>query len=72
VANKSNTDKDKFYTYDTAPNAPELRGMGITSRQLRRWVEQGKLSHVKPGNRVLLSSTHLREFVERSTNRAVR
>jgi hypothetical protein len=37
----SNTDKEQFYTYDTAPDSPELNGMGITSRQLRRWVEQG-------------------------------
>ncbi|QEO15613.1 helix-turn-helix domain-containing protein [Agromyces intestinalis] len=68
--NKQNT--EKYWTYDTAPDSPVLQGMGITSRQLRRWVEQGKLSHIKPGNRVLFSEAHLRELVERSTINAVR
>lgn len=68
---KDNT--EKYYTYETAPaESPILRGMGITPRQLKRWVEQGKLSHVKPGNRVLISEAHLRELVERSTINAVR
>lgn len=63
---------EQYWTYESAPSSPTLQGMGITSRQLRRWVEQGKLSYIKPGNRVLFSEAHLRELVERSTVRAVR
>ena len=63
---------EQYWTYTSAPDSPTLRGMGITSRQLRRWVEQGKLSHIKPGNRVIFSEALLRELVERSTVNAVR
>lgn len=68
----SKKDTEQYWTYESAPESPILRGMGISSRQLRRWVEQGKLSHIKPGNRVLFSEGHLRELVERATVRAVR
>lgn len=60
------------WTYETAPNSPHLSGTGITTRQLRRWTEQGKVSHLKLGNRVVFTDEHLRELIERATVRAVR
>jgi hypothetical protein len=66
----SRTTAEQYYTYETAPDAPELRGLGITSRQLHRWGEQRKLTIIKFGNRVLIPSSSLRELVERSTFKA--
>lgn len=62
----------KYYTYDTAPDSPQLRGMGITPRQLKRAVETRRLSCIKTGLRVLFTEEQLAEFVEKSTLRAVK
>lgn len=64
--------KPTFYTYKTAPESPVLRGMGISTRQLQRAVQLGRLSHIKPGAQVLFSDEHLRDWIERSTVPAVR
>lgn len=63
----------RYYTYKTAPDAPALRGTGVTERMLRRAVELGRISYSKPGGqRVIFSSADLQEFIERSTVKAVR
>lgn len=63
---------ERYYTYETAPDSPELHGTGVTSRMLRRSVEQGRISYRKPGLRVIFSSVDLQEFLDRSTVKAVR
>lgn len=60
------------YTYETAPDAPELAGMQVSSRMLRRAVEQGRITYLKFGNRVIFTPAMLAEFVERSTHAAVK
>lgn len=62
----------QYWDYNTAPDSPILQGMGVTTRQLRRWVDQGKVSHLKIGGKIRFSEEHLRELVERSTVHAVR
>ncbi|WP_157373084.1 hypothetical protein [Agromyces sp. Root81] len=62
----------QYWDYYTAPDSPILRGLGVTDRQLRRAREQGKLSGIKLAGKVQFSDEHLREFLERSTFRAVR
>ena len=61
-----------LWTYDTAPSSPVLAPLGITARQLRRWTEQGKVSHHKIGHRVFFADEHLAELVDSLTVRAVR
>jgi hypothetical protein len=63
---------ESTYTYDTAPSAPAWGGITVTTRQLRRYVESGKLSHVKLGNRVIIRERDILEFIDRSTVQAVR
>lgn len=67
---KNNT--EPTYTYETGPTAAAWGGIPVTSRQLRRWVEQGRLNHVKPGNRVFIRERDILDFIERSTVHAVR
>ena len=61
-----------LWTYDSAPSSPALAPYGITTRQLRRWVEAGRVTHVKRGNRVIFLEEHLRELVASMTVHAVR
>lgn len=61
-------------TYETAPaRNRELTGLDIfNTRQLRRWVEQGKVEHLKVGHRVFFTDAHLLALVESLTVKAVR
>lgn len=59
-----------YYTYETAPDSPELRGTGVTTRMLRRLVEQKKIPHHKFGLRTTFSSDDLRAFVDASARPA--
>ncbi len=61
-------------TYDTAPGRIlERTGIDlITSRQLKRWVEAGKVDHLKVGHRVYFTDEHLDALVDSMTVKAVR
>jgi excisionase family DNA binding protein len=67
-----NNNTPSTWTYVTAPNSPSWNGIVVSTRQLRRLVEGGKLSHVKVGNRVVIRDQDIVEFVEKSTVQAVR
>jgi len=60
------------YTYDTAPDSPQLAGKLVTARTLKHAVATGKISYAKFGNRVIFTEADLQEYVDRSTVKAVR
>lgn len=60
-----------YYTYDTAPDSPALRGSGLTRRQLQRAVQAGKLTCIRTGSRVLFTEEMLQDWLDRSTVKAV-
>jgi predicted site-specific integrase-resolvase len=69
----STSTSTKYWGYEDAPDSPVLKGTGITSRQLRRAVQLGKISYIKPtGGRVLFAAEHLEQFLARSAVQAVR
>jgi hypothetical protein len=70
VTKKKNT--EPVYTYEDAATSPGWDGIPVTARQVRRWCEQGRLAHVKLGNRVVIRERDIVEFVERATRPAVR
>lgn len=60
-------------TYETAPaRLRELSGVPISSRQLKRWVEAGKVSHTKVGHRVYFTEAQLQELADSLVVKAVR
>lgn len=63
---------DTLWTYATAPNAPVLAPLNLSTRQLQRWVEQRKVDHLKIGHRVFFTDEHLRALVGSLTVKAVR
>ena len=73
IKNQSTIPSDKPHlTYETAPTSPRLNGIPVSSRQLRRAVELGRIGYTKFGNRVLFSDDNLSEWLERATVRPVR
>ncbi len=66
------TASGNLWTYETAPASPTLAPLSLTTRQLKRWVEQRKVDHLKIGHRVFFTDEHLRSLVESLTVKAVR
>jgi excisionase family DNA binding protein len=71
MANKKKP-AEPVYTYEDVVTSPAWDGIPVTERQVRRWCEQGRLTHVKLGNRVTIRERDIVEFVERATRPAVR
>lgn len=62
-----------FYTYETgAARASVVAGVPITSRQLKRWVEAGKVTMTKVGHRVYFTEAQIQELADSLVVRAVR
>lgn len=61
-----------LWSYSTAPTSPILGPLCLSERQLRRWVEQRKVDHLKIGHRVFFTDEHLRSLVDSLTVKAVR
>jgi excisionase family DNA binding protein len=49
----------QWFNYDSA-----ARYLGVSTRQLRRWSQQGKVGHTRMGLRVQFSKQQLDAFVE--------
>ena len=62
----------ELWSYATAPASPILKPLNLSERQLRRWVEQRKVDHLKIGHRVFFTDEHLRTLVDSLTVKAVR
>jgi excisionase family DNA binding protein len=57
----------EFYTKKKA-----AQYLSATERQISRWSQQGRLAHVRLGNRTLFTREQLDAFVAANTREAVR
>lgn len=63
---------ERLWTYDDAPESPALKPLAVTSRQLKRWVVQRRVDHLKIAHRVYFTDEQLAALAESFVVRAVR
>lgn len=64
--------QNRYYTYESAPQSPELNGLGITPRKLRRDVGRGRIGHFRLGQRVHFSPSDLQQYRDNARIEATR